>query len=304
MYHPLPEPARCPVDQTPAANEVTPRVLAALLAVYLIWGSTYYAIHVTLRDLTPFLMAGGRFLIAGSALFAFAWWRGTPLPTPVQWRNSALLGGLLLLVGHGGVVFAQQWVPSSLAALAVASMPIWATVFGYLAGRKHARWDLLGVAAGFAGVLLLNLDGGLLGSGLGALALLLSPVGWAYGSMLARDLDLPKGLMLSAAQMLAGGVLLALAALAMDEPWPARFTLWPLLAWIWQIVAGSIVAYTAYLYLLAKVRPALATSYAFVNPVVAVLIGVGWGGESLDPWGWAGTVVIVGAVAVITLSKR
>lgn len=286
------------------AKELTPRVLAALLAVYLIWGSTYYAIHVTLRDLTPFLMASGRFLIAGALLLAFARARGTPLPSARQWRNSALLGALLLLVGHGGVVFAQQWVPSSLAALAVASMPIWATVFGWLAGRKHARWDLAGVGAGFLGVLLLNLDGGLLGAGIGALALLLSPIGWAYGSMLARDLDLPKGLMLSAAQMLAGGALLGVAALATGEPWPARFTLWPLLAWLWQILAGSIVAYTAYLYLLEKVRPALATSYAFVNPVIAVLLGVGWGGEALDPWGWAGTVVIVGAVAAITLGKR
>ena len=292
------------MTQDPAAKELTPRVLAALLAVYLIWGSTYYAIHVTLLDLTPFLMASGRFLIAGSLLFAFARWRGTPLPTALQWRNTSILGGLLLLVGHGGVVFAQQWVPSSLAALAVASMPIWATVIGYLAGRKHARWDLYGVGAGFVGVVLLNLDGGILGAGLGAIALLIAPIGWAYGSMLSRDLDLPKGLMLSATQMLAGGALLGLAALATGEPWPARFTLWPALAWAWQIVAGSIVAYTAYLYLLEKVRPALATSYAFVNPVVAVMIGVGIGGELLDPWGWAGTVVIVGAVALITLTRR
>lgn len=292
------------MTETPAAKELTPRVLAALLAVYLIWGSTYYAIHVTLQDLTPFLMACGRFLIAGSLLFAFARWRGTPLPTARQWRNTSILGGLLLLVGHGGVVFAQQWVPSALAALAVASMPIWATVIGWLAGRKHARWDLYGVGAGFVGVVLLNLDGGILGAGIGAIALLIAPIGWAWGSMLSRDLDLPQGLMLSATQMLAGGALLGLAALATGEPWPARFTLWPLLAWVWQIFAGSIVAYTAYLYLLAKVRPALATSYAFVNPVVAVLLGVGWGGETLDPWGWAGTVVVVGAVALITLTRR
>lgn len=292
------------MTESPAAKEVTPKVLAALLAVYLIWGSTYYAIHITLQDLTPFLMASSRFLIAGGALFAFAWWRGTPLPTAIQWRNTSILGGLLLLVGHGGVVYAQQWVPSSLAALAVASMPIWATVIGWLAGRKHARWDLYGVAAGFVGVVLLNLDSGILGAGIAAIALLIAPIGWAWGSMLSRDLDLPKGLMLSATQMLAGGALLGLAALATGEPWPERFTLWPLLAWLWQIVAGSIIAYTAYLYLLAKVRPALATSYAFVNPVVAVMIGVGLGDELLDPWGWAGMVVIVGAVALITLSKK
>lgn len=289
---------------SPAPVEVTSRVLAALLAVYLIWGSTYYAIHVTLRDLTPFLMASSRFLIAGAVLFGFAAWRGTALPTARQWRNATLIGGLLLLLGHGGVVYAQQWVPSSLAALAVASMPIWATVIAWLSGRKSSRFDLMGIAAGFVGVVLLNLDGGILGAGIGAIALFIAPIAWAWGSMLGRDLDLPKGLMLSASQMLTGGALLGLASLATGEPWPARFTLWPMLAWIWQIVGGSIVAYTAYLYLLEKVRPALATSYAFVNPVIAVMIGVGFGGELLDPWGWAGTVVIVAAVAVITLSKR
>lgn len=292
------------MSHAPAASEVTPRVLAALLAVYLIWGSTYYAIHVTLQDLTPFLMASSRFLIAGAVLFGFAAWRGGALPSALQWRNAAIIGGLLLLIGHGGVVFAQQWVPSSLAALAVASMPIWATVIAWLSGRKSTRFDLIGIAAGFVGVVLLNLDGGILGAGIGAIALFVAPIAWAWGSMLGRDLDLPKGLMLSATQMLAGGVLLGLAALATGEPWPARFTLWPMLAWVWQIVGGSIVAYTAYLYLLEKVRPALATSYAFVNPVIAVLLGVGLGGELLDPWGWAGTVVIVVAVALITLTKR
>jgi drug/metabolite transporter (DMT)-like permease len=207
-------------------------------------------------------------------------------------------------MGHGGVVFAQQWVPSSLAALAVASMPIWATLIAWFAGRRSSRWDLAGIAAGFGGVALLNLDGGLLHAGLGALVLFGAPIAWALGSMLSRDLDLPKGLMLSAAQMLTGGGLLAVAALLHGEPWPARVTLWPALAWCWQVVGGSIVAYTAYLYLLERVRPALATSYAFVNPVIAVLLGVGLAGETLDPWGWAGTVVIVGAVAAITLGKR
>jgi len=286
------------------ASPLTPRILAALVAVYLIWGSTYLAIKVTLQDLTPFLMASSRFLVAGALLYAFALWRGAPQPTARQWRNSTILGALLLLMGHGGVVFAQQWVPSSLAALAVASMPIWATVIAWLGGRKSSRLDLLGIGAGFVGVVLLNLDGGILGAGLGALALLLAPIAWAWGSMLARELDLPKGLMISAAQMLTGGALLAVAALLHGEPWPARITLWPALCWVWQVVGGSIVAYTAYLYLLEKVRPALATSYAFVNPVIAVLLGVGLAGEVLDPWGWAGTVVIVGAVAVITLNKR
>ena len=289
---------------TDAGKPLTPKIIAALAAVYFIWGSTYLAIKVTLEDLTPFLMASSRFLIAGGLLYAFALWRGAAQPTAQQWRNTVIIAALLLLLGHGGVVFAQQWVPSSLAALAVASMPIWATVFSALRGRPSTRIELVGVGAGFIGVVLLNLDGAILGAGIGAVALLLAPIAWAIGSMLARDLDLPKGFMLSATQMLAGGVLLAIAALVHGEPWPARFTLWPLLAWLWQIFAGSIVAYTAYFYLLEKVRPALATSYACVNPVIAVILGTTFAGETLDLWGWAGTLVIVAAVATITLTKR
>jgi drug/metabolite transporter (DMT)-like permease len=289
---------------TDEAKTLTPKIIAALAAVYFIWGSTYLAIKVTLQDLTPFLMASSRFLIAGALLYAFALWRGDLPPTAKQWRSTWLTGALLLLVGHGGVVFAQQWVPSSLAALAVASMPIWATVFSALRGRPSTRIELAAVAAGFVGVVLLNHDGGILNAGVGAIALLVAPIAWAIGSMLARDLDLPKGFMLSATQMLAGGVLLGVAAVIHGEPWPTQFTTWPLLAWLWQIFAGSIVAYTAYFYLLEKVRPALATSYAYVNPVVAVILGMSLAGETLDPWGWAGTVVIVGAVALITLTKR
>lgn len=289
---------------TDAGKPLTPKIIAALAAVYFIWGSTYLAIKVTLEDLTPFLMASSRFLIAGALLYAFAHWRGGTAPTARQWRNTWIIAALLLLMGHGGVVFAQQWVPSSLAALAVASMPIWATVFSTLRGRPSTKLELIGVGAGFIGVLLLNLDGGILNAGLGAVALLLAPIAWAIGSMLARDLDLPKGFMLSATQMLAGGVLLAIAAVLHGEPWPERFTTWPLIAWLWQIFAGSIIAYTAYFYLLEKVRPALATSYAYVNPVIAVILGMSLAGEMLDPWGWAGTVVIVGAVALITMTKR
>jgi drug/metabolite transporter (DMT)-like permease len=289
---------------TDTAKPLTPKIIAALAAVYFIWGSTYLAIKVTLEDLTPFLMASSRFLIAGTLLYAFALWRGDLPPTAKQWRHTWLTGALLLLLGHGGVVFAQQWVPSSLAALAVASMPIWATVFSALRGRPSSQTELVAVAAGFVGVVLLNLDGGILNAGVGAIALLVAPIAWAIGSMLARDLDLPKGFMLSATQMLCGGVLLGVAAVIHGEPWPERFTTWPLLAWLWQIFAGSIVAYTAYFYLLEKVRPALATSYAYVNPVVAVVLGMTLAGETLDPWGWAGTVVIVGAVALITLTKR
>ncbi|HWP94719.1 MAG TPA: drug/metabolite exporter YedA [Gammaproteobacteria bacterium] len=281
------------------------RILAALLAVYLIWGSTYLAISVTLRDLAPFVMASSRFLTAGALLYLWLRLvRREPAPPMHQWAGSAALSFLLLLIGHGGVVFAQQWVPSSLAALAVASMPIWAAVFASFAGRLNRPLDILAIVLGFVGVVFLNLDGALRGAGPGMLALIVAPLAWAFGSMFSHRLPAPGGLMMSATQMLTGGLWLALASLALGEPAPERLTLWPFLGWLWQVVAGSLVAFTAYLYLLNHVRPALATSYAFVNPVIAVLLGVGLAGERLDPWGWLGTVIIVTAVAVLTLGKK
>lgn len=280
-----------------------PTALAALIAVYLIWGSTYLAIRVSLQDLPPFLMAGTRFLIAGSALYLFLRMRGTPAPTARQWAGTLILGVLLLVLGHGGVVFAEQWVPSAQAALAVASMPIWATVFAALFGRRPGLIDILGILTGFAGVVLLNLDASLQAGGWGTLVLLLAPLSWAFGSVLGQRLPKPEGLMVSAAQMLMGGVVLSLISLGLHEPAPQRIHFWPLAAFLWQVVGGSIIAFSAYLYLLNNVRPALATSYAFVNPVIAVLLGVGLAGETVDAWGYTGMVVIVGAVAAITLNR-
>jgi drug/metabolite transporter (DMT)-like permease len=278
-------------------------VILALAAVYLIWGSTYLAIRVALQDLPPFLLAASRILVAGVLLYAALRLRGAPAPTAREWRDSAVVGTLLLVIGNGGVVFAQQWVPSSLAALAVASMPIWATVFGALLGRHTGGLDLAAVCVGFAGVVLLNFDASLLSAGIGAAALVLAPLAWALGSTLSARLTLPKGLMMSAAQMLTGGLVLAALSLALGEPAPQRIGAGPLFAWLWLVVGGSIIAYSAYLYLLGNVRPALATSYAFVNPVVAVMFGVLLAGERLEAWGWIGMIVIVGAVAALTLSR-
>lgn len=279
-------------------------VILALAAVYIIWGSTYLAIRWSLIDFPPFIMAGSRFVIAGLLMGAYAWYRGDRLPTARQWRNSAFLGFLLFVMGNGLVVFAEQWIVSSLAALAVSSMPIFAAMFGFLFGRELTRLDLVAVVTGFFGVYLLNHDAGM-GDFLqpAALALIAAPLCWAFGSVSARSLDLPKGLMMSAAQMLAGGILLMIVSQALGESWPDEIGLLAGAAWLYQIVFGSLIAFSAYLYLLHNVRPALATSYAFVNPPLAVLFGILLAGESIDGWGVAGMVVILVSVLIINLQR-
>lgn len=280
------------------------RIILALAAVYVIWGSTYLAIRYSLIDFPPFIMAGSRFVIAGLALGTFALLRGSALPTWRQWRNSFFLGFLLFVIGNGGVVFAEQWIVSSLAALAVASMPIFATIFGFFFGRELTRLDLVAVFIGFTGVAILNHDAGM-GDFLhpAALALVLAPMCWAFGSVAARSLDLPKGLMMSAAQMLGGGILLLGVSFGAGESWPQEIGWIAMSAWLYQIVFGSLIAFSAYLFLLHNVRPAVATSYAFVNPPLAVLFGVWLAGESVDAWGYVGMVVIVSAVVLIQVQR-
>ena len=280
------------------------RVILALAAVYIIWGSTYLAIRYSLLDFPPFIMAGSRFVIAGLVLGAFALLRGSALPTWRQWRNSFFLGFLLFVVGNGGVVFAEQWIASSLAATAVASMPIFATIFGFFFGRELTRLDLVAVFVGFAGVAILNHDAGM-GDFLhpAALALIAAPLCWAFGSVASRSMDLPKGLMMSAAQMLGGGILLMSVSFSLGESWPAEIGWVALSAWVYQIVFGSLIAFSAYLFLLQNVRPAVATSYAFVNPPLAVLFGVAIAGESVSALGYVGMIVIVSAVVLIQMQR-
>ena len=277
-------------------------MIAALLAVYVIWGSTYLAIRIALEGLPPLLMAGVRFLIAGGVLFAVLWLRGAPAPSPRQWGNAALVGGLLLLGGNGGVVVAEQSVASGLTALGVATVALWAALFAGLWGQWPKRLEWVGLAVGFAGVALLNVGGGLRASPVGALALLVAPVSWALGSMWSRRLDLPGGLMVSAAEMIGGGAMLLAASRAVGERIPGALSLRPSLALAYLIVFGSWIGFSAYLFLLRRVRPAIATSYAYVNPVVAMVLGVALGGEHIEGSEWAATPVILAGVALVGLA--
>ncbi|HSE12761.1 MAG TPA: drug/metabolite exporter YedA [Rudaea sp.] len=281
-----------------------PRVLVplALIGVYLIWGSTYLAIRIALADYPPFLMGAIRFFIAGALMFGALRWRGVAAPTPAQWANCAITGTLLLGFGNGLVCYAEQTVASGLAAVAVASMPLFAAVCAGFYRQWPTRIETLGLLVGFAGVVLLNFGGNLRGSPLGALALIVAAAMWAFGSVWSRRRDMPHPVMSTAAQMLCGSVALGLVALLTQERVVALHVD-TTLALAYLIVAGSILGFSAYIYLLHHVRPALATSYAYVNPPVAVLVGVVFGGESVRLLDLIGMAVILTGVAAITLAK-
>jgi drug/metabolite transporter (DMT)-like permease len=269
-----------------------------------VWGSTYLAIRVALTSYPPFLMAGVRFLCAGAALYAFLRWRGMAAPTRVQWANATVTGLLLLGVGNGLVCYAEQTVASGLAAVAVASMPLFAAVFGGLYGQWPRRMEWLGLAVGFAGVVLLNVGGGMAGSPIGAIALIVAAMSWAFGSVWSRRRDMPPAAMNTAAQMLTGGTVLFVGALLFGERYPAMPALSSTLALGYLAVAGSLIGFSAYLYLLNTVRPALATSYAYVNPPVAVLVGAMFAGEAIHAFDVIAMIVILGGVGLIALARE
>ncbi|MFN2470379.1 MAG: EamA family transporter [Gaiellaceae bacterium] len=280
-------------------------VVGALAIVYLVWGSTYTAIAVSLETLPPFLLAGTRFLAAGAILYALARLTSARAmrPTRRQWAWATLTGVPLLVVGNGGVVWAQQRVPSGVAALLITTVPLWIAALDRLAfGARLDRRSLIGLAVGFGGVALLVDVGGAGGADpLGALVLVLAAAGWATGSLLARGSSLPAQPLLTAAmQMLAGGTVLLGVAVATGELDDAgAVSARSFAGWAYLVVFGSIVAFSAYGWLLRSAPTPLVATYAFVNPVVAVLLGWALLDEPIGPRTLVAGSVIVGAVALI-----
>jgi len=283
-----------------------PRLLIplALLALYVIWGSTYLGIRYALESYPPFLLAGVRFLVVGSLFYGFLRLRGVAPPTSLQWRNAAFTSVLLLGFGNGLVCYAEQRVSSGIAAVAVASMPLFAALFAGLYGQWSTRRETVGLLIGFAGVVVLNLGSGLSGSRLGAAALLAAAMCWAFGSVWSKRQDMPSGSMNTAAQMLCGSAALLLMGFGGGEHLPAHPTLRATLALAYLAVFGSLIAFSAYLYVLKHARPAVATSYAYINPPIAVLIGVLLAGEHVGPYDLTGMAVILLGVGVITLARQ
>ena len=292
--------APVPYSTTPNGT----RVLLALAAVYLIWGSTYLAIRFALEGgFPPFLLGGVRFVIAGSLMFAFLRWRGTPAPTRAQWRNAAVMGVLLLLFGNGMVNLAETTVSSGLAAVAVASAPLWMGVFAAMRGQHPSRIEWIGLGIGFLGVVWLNAGSSLSASKVGMIALLVATLAWSFGSIWSRGRDLPSPFMASAAQMLCGGVAMCIVGALSGERFHGMPSAHGLAAFAYLIAFGSIVGFSAYIWLLHHVRPALAGSYAYVNPAIAVMLGAWLAHERFGMHELLAMGVILLGVVAITLAK-
>jgi drug/metabolite transporter (DMT)-like permease len=276
----------------------------SLLTVYIIWGSTYLAIAFAIRGFPLFLMAGLRFLIAGGSLYLFLRLRGASSPNRRQWAGAAIVGAFLLVGSNGLVVFAEQYVATGVSALVIATVPLWAILFARFWGRWPGGKEWIGLLVGFAGIVCLNLGGGLHATPVGAGALLLAAMFWALGSVWSQHLPLPAGAMSSAAEMLFGGCVLTALGLVSNE----RIVTAPPAASIWAlgylIVFGSLVAFSAYGYLLKHVRPSLATSSSYVNPVVALVLGAAFDGEQITGIELVALVFILAGVVLVMLGQQ
>lgn len=280
-------------------------VLFALLTVYLVWGSTYFAIHVALQSFPPFLLMGSRFLVAGGLLFAWLKWRGTPNPSRLQWRDAGIVGMLLLGGGMGLTAVGQQYVSSGMTAVFIACSPMVMSLCAGIFGVWPNKREWLGILTGFCGALLLSGSAELSAQPLGMIALLGAIICWDLGSVLSqKKLHLAPGAMGFASEMLLGGAFLCVIGFAKGENFNSPITLPAFFAWSYLVVAGSLLAFTAYMYLLSKVRPALASSYAYVNPVIAVALGVIFGGETLAPRAMLAMSIILVSVLLITLARK
>ncbi|MBN1890271.1 MAG: EamA family transporter [Thermoflexales bacterium] len=286
-------------------------IWGALLAVYIIWGSTYLAIRFAIESMPPFLMAGSRFLIAGGLLYAWRRARGDSAPTRLEWRSAAIAGILMLTGGTGGVVWAEQRVISGVAALLIGTTPLWMTLMDALSGskRKADRRAIAGVVIGFGGVVVLigpaQFAGGAQGvDPLGAVVLILAAALWASGSLYSRQAIIPPSPLLGTSmQMLVGGAALLgvglvsgdLGRLALSE-----IAIPSLLGWLYLIVVGSWGGFVAYTWLLRVAPTPLVSTYAYVNPVVAILLGYLLAAEPLTPRVLLAATIIVGSVALTT----
>ena len=288
----------------PAVRRFPLQLIGAFFALYVIWGSTYLVIRIGIESWPPLMMAGVRFLVAGSLMYGFMRWRGSPAPTLVQWRSAAMIGFLLLACGNGGVTLAEHsGVASGVAALAVATVPLFTLLFGFFWGARNTRLEWAGIVLGLIGIGMLNLGSNLQASPMGAAMILFAAAAWAFGSVWSRHLPLPAGPMASAAEMLVAGAVLLIGSLLSGE----RMTEMPTAAgWgalLYLVFFGSIIAFSAYMYLLKNVRPAAATSYAYVNPAVAVLLGIVFVGESIGLEEALAMLVIISAVLLISLPQ-
>ncbi|MBI4417527.1 MAG: drug/metabolite exporter YedA [Ignavibacteriales bacterium] len=285
------------------------KIITAFAAVYIIWGSTYLGIRFAVESIPPFLMAGTRFIIAGLILYGFVFWRGVERPTLAQWKSAAIVGAALLFLGNGGVSWAEQYVPSGITALIIAVTPVWFLIFDWWhRGYQPTPGGVMGLVLGTLGVGLLvdpaNIIGGQEIDPVGAGVLVIATMFWAGGSLYSRGSQLPANpFQATAMEMIAGGILCVLAGIAggeLSDFDPASIVPRSLFSLSYLIAFGSLVGFTAYIWLLRHVQPSMVATYAYVNPIIAVLLGWLIADEVLGARIVLAAITIVAAVALIT----
>ena len=302
-------------EPTPAARKLT--LIAAFAALYLIWGSTYLGIRFAIESIPPLLMAGTRFFLAGVIMYAIALWQGTPKSSFAEWRSAFIVGACLLFCGNGSVTIAEQWVASGLASLLVATVPIYIALLAWFtrAAPRPRPAVLLGLAAGFVGVGILvgpalsaPPAGGSQHAGLGMLILLFGSLLWSIGSLYSRRARNSASPFLSSAQtMLCGGGLMIIAGLAHGEARGFHFNqvnARSIGAFTYLVLIGAVVGYTAYIWLLRHCDPSKVATYAYVNPIVAVLLGALFAGETFTLRSTVAAAIIVGSVAIVITAQQ
>ena len=280
-------------------------IALALFCTYFIWGSTYLAIRFGIESFPPFLMAATRFTVAGTIMYGVMRYLGSPSPTRQQWLGATAVGILLPAIGNGTVSYVQQTVPSSVAALSIATAPIWMAIFSSIWGHKINAREWLGIAIGFVGIALLNVGGSLQANFTNAALLILAAASWSFGSVWSKHLAMPNGLMGAACQMLTGGLLLALVSAYAGETWPTQISAKSWGALLFLVVLGSLVAYSAYMYLLKTMRPLMASSNTFVNPIVAFAVGIWLANENVTSTEYAAlAVILMGVFLVLSADNK
>jgi drug/metabolite transporter (DMT)-like permease len=289
-------------------------VFWSFAAIYVVWGSTYLAIRVLVHSMPPLLAGGVRFIVAGSILYGWARWRGVPAPSRRLWGPAFVLGALFFLFGNGGISWAETRIPSGLTALLAATSPLFTVVFesGRTGWHRPSGRVILGIIAGLGGVALLVAPGEIIGGGhadlAGAAAITLAAIAWAGGSVLSHAMPLHSSpLLATGMKMLGGGILLVLAGLALGEGSQLSseiFTTDAVLAWLYLIVFGSLIGFSAFTYLLRVTTPDKVSTSAYVNPLVAVLLGWAVLGETVSARTVLAAAVIVGGVVLIRWKGR
>ena len=288
-----------------AALRLSPLIVACLAATWIIWGSTYLAIQWALVSFPPYWQMGTRFLIAGGGLLLFMRLRGATMPTSRQWRNAVVIGALMLGGGMGGTALSEQSVSSGIIVAFIAVTPALIALFNRLFGIRPARLEALGIGIGMAGVLMLTQGAAFSASRAGLIAVMSASLCWSLGSVLSQQrFPLASGAVGFASEMLCGGAILMLMSwLRHEQPTlpPDPKALW---SWVYLIVFGSLLAFNAYMLLLARASAALASSYSIVNPVIAMLLGIALNNEVVTSFEWLAATIILVGVMLIMMGKR